>query len=240
MNSYFLFLDDNLNSLVHYCHSFSGYIDRMITMRNLPMSILLPACACRDHLKALALGMAMFAAGSGLAVAQTAPPSNFQGAYVGAHLGGGWGKAGAASTSGIVGGAHIGANAQFGNVVAGVEADVSASSLGHRGFTDKFNQGTTGSLRGRLGYAFDRVLVYGTAGGAMTSTEWKNLAGKTSKTQSGFVYGAGAEVKMTPNVSLRGELLHYDFSREIYTSTLGPVQVKPSTNVLRAGVGYQF
>jgi outer membrane immunogenic protein len=182
----------------------------------------------------------MLVAGSGVALAQTAPPSNFQGAYVGVHLGGGWGKAGAASTSGMVGGGHIGANAQFGNVVAGAEADISASSLGHRGFTDKFNQGTTGSLRGRLGYAFDRVLVYGTAGGAMTSTEWKNPVGKTSKSQTGFVYGAGAEVKMTPNVSLRGELLHYDFSREIYLSTLGPVQVKPSTNVLRAGVGYQF
>jgi outer membrane immunogenic protein len=207
-------------------------------MRILTMPIPCLWISSMPRAMALALAGSLIAAGG--VAAQTAPPSNFQGAYVGAHLGGGWGKAGAASTSGVVGGGHIGANAQFGNVVAGAEADVSASSLGHRGFTDKFNQGTTGSLRGRLGYAFDRVLVYGTAGGAMTSTEWKNLAGKTSKSQTGFVYGAGAEVKMTPNVSLRGELLHYDFSREVYTSTLGPVQVKPSTNVLRAGVGYQF
>jgi outer membrane immunogenic protein len=204
------------------------------------MSILSSVDASRTRAKALVLGMALCVAGSGLAMAQTAPPSNFQGAYVGVHLGGGWGKAGAASTSGLIGGGHIGANAQFGNVVAGAEADISASSLGHRGFTDKFNQGTTGSLRGRLGYAFDRVLVYGTVGGAMTSTEWKNPVGKTSKSQTGLVYGAGAEVKMTPNVSLRGELLHYDFSRETYLTTFGPVQVKPSTNVLRAGVGYQF
>ena len=212
----------------------------MITIRNAPMSRISSARRLFDRPQALALAAAMLLAGSGVALAQTAPPSNFQGAYVGVHVGGGWGKAGAASTSGMVGGGHIGANAQFGNIVAGAEADISASSLGHRGFTDKFNQGTTGSLRGRLGYAFDRVLVYGTAGGAMTSTEWKNPVGKTSKSQTGFVYGAGAEVKMTPNVSLRGELLHYDFSREMYVSTLGPVQVKPSTNVLRAGVGYQF
>jgi outer membrane immunogenic protein len=87
---------------------------------------------------------------------------------------------------------------------------------------------------------FDRVLVYGTLGGAMTTTEWKNPAGKTSKDNTGFVYGAGAEMKVTPNVSLRGELLHYDFSNATYRSTLGPVQVKPSTNVVRAGVGYHF
>ncbi len=187
----------------------------------------------------LAAGFAL-AGFAGEAQAQTGQPSNFQGAHVGLHAGGGWGKAGAASTSGFVGGGHIGANAQFGSVVVGAEADISASSLGHRGFTDKFNQGATGSLRGRAGYVFDRVLVYGTAGGAMTSTEWKNPAGKTSKTSNGYVYGAGAEMKMGPNVNLRGEFLHYDFSRETYTSTMGPVNVKPSTNVLRAGVGYQF
>ncbi|MGL4729121.1 MAG: outer membrane protein [Bosea sp. (in: a-proteobacteria)] len=190
--------------------------------------------------QALALGAALALGFGGPAFAQTSQPSNFQGPYVGAHAGGGWGKAGAASTSGMVGGGHLGANAQFGSVVVGAEADVSASSLGHKGFTDKFNQGTTGTLRGRAGYVFDRVLVSGTAGGAMTSTEWKNPAGKTSKSNTGYVYGAGAEMKVTPNVSLRGELLHYDFGSSTYTSTRGPVQVKPSSNVVRAGVGYHF
>jgi outer membrane immunogenic protein len=205
------------------------------------MSLSLSASPSRPRrLAAFALAAAFATGLSGAAQAQSGQPSNFQGPYAGVHAGGGWGKAGAASTNGLVGGGQLGANAQFGSVVVGAEADVSASGLGHKGFTDKFNQGTTASLRGRAGYVFDRVLVYGTAGGAITSTEWKNPAGKTSRNPTGFVYGAGAEMKVTPNVSVRGELLRYDFSRATYLSTLGPVNVKPSTNVVRAGVGYHF
>jgi outer membrane immunogenic protein len=197
----------------------------------------------RISIKALALAAGLAACiDVNMAMAQVAnaQSGNFQGAYVGAHVGAGSGRAGAASTSGVVGGGQIGANAQFGKVVVGAEADISASSIGNKGFTDKYRQGTTGSLRGRAGYAFDQVLVYGTAGAAMTSSEWKNRAGTTDKTLTGFVYGAGAEVQMNRNISLRGEVLRYDFGRETYVSTLGPVSMKPGNTVGRAGVNYRF
>jgi outer membrane immunogenic protein len=186
---------------------------------------------------AAGLGLCMNA---GEALAQAGTTSNFQGAYVGAHAGAGFGKAGAASTSGFVGGGQAGINAQFDRVVVGAEADVSASSQSHKGFTDKFRQGTTASLRGRAGYVFNQTLVYATLGVARSSSEWKNPAGKTEKTLTGSVYGAGAELQLNNNVSVRGEMLRYDFSSETYLSTLGAVQVKPGNTVARAGVNYTF
>ncbi len=189
----------------------------------------------------LIAGIASLAIGLAVTNAQAQSTGNFQGAYVGAHLGGAFGRAQAASTSGIVGGGQIGANAQFqNNMVAGVEADASASSMGNKGFNDKFRQGAVGSLRARGGYAMDRVMVYGTAGFAASTSEWKNTTATTSKTLTGWAYGAGAEVLMTQNVTVRGELIRYDFGRETYQSQIGPVGVKASNNVLRGGVNLKF
>jgi outer membrane immunogenic protein len=189
----------------------------------------------------LVAGLASFAIGLAMSHAQAQSNGNFQGAYVGIHGGGAFGRAQAANTSGLVGGAQIGANAQFqNNIVAGVEADASASSMGNKGFNDKFRQGAVGSLRARGGYAMDRVMVYGTAGFAASTSEWKNAAATTSKTLTGWAYGAGAEFLMTPNVTLRGEMLRYDFGRETYLSQIGPVGVKASNNVLRGGANLKF
>ena len=202
-------------------------------------SLHLPSRQLCSSALALAAGLGL-CLGAGAALAQAGTTSNFQGAYVGVHAGGGFGKAGAASTSGFVGGGQIGANAQFDKVVVGAEADISASSLSHKGFTDKFSQGTTGTLRGRAGYVFNQTLVYATVGGAMSSSEWKNPAAKTSKSLTGYVYGAGAELQLTNNVSVRGEMLRYNYGSETYLSTLGPVQVKPANTVARGGVNYKF
>jgi outer membrane immunogenic protein len=207
----------------------------MSTMKNNTMS--------SNHLLASALALAAglgLCLSAGVANAQAGTTSNFQGAYVGVHAGGGFGKAGAASTSGFVGGAQIGANAQFDKVVVGAEADISASSQSHKGFTDKFRQGTTGSLRGRVGYVFNQTMVYATLGGAKGSSEWKNPAGKTEQSLTGTVYGAGAELQLNNNVSVRGEMLRYDFGSESYRTTLGPVLVKPGNTVARGGVNYKF
>lgn len=190
---------------------------------------------------AAVLALGAIAVGVLTASAQAQSTGNFQGAYAGVHAGGAFGRAQAASTSGFVAGAQIGANAQFqNNVVVGIEGDVSASSIGHKGFQDKFRQGAVATLRGRGGYAFDRVLVYGTAGFGVSSSEWKNPVATTSKTLTGYAYGVGAEFLMTPNVTVRGEYLRYDFGRETYQSQIGPVGLKPSTNVLRAGTSLKF
>lgn len=171
---------------------------------------------------------------------QTARSGNWQGVYIGGHLGGAFGKASAASTSGFVAGAHIGVNGQFDKVVIGVEADVSATSNGNAGFGAKFRQGTNGSMRARVGYSLERVMIYGTGGVAVSNYEYKNPVGSASRTRPGTVIGAGAELMLTENVSVRGEILHYNFSRSSFGNVGGPTNVSPTNNVVRGGLNYRF
>jgi outer membrane immunogenic protein len=149
-----------------------------------------------------------------------------------------------ADSTGGFGGAQIGANVQFDQVVLGVVADFSASSLegdtnGH--IDDNFNFSATtkvdwfGTLRGRVGLAFDNVLVYGTGGAAYgkvkssysanydgngNHNEYFNqpdvsrtVSGETSGTQWGWAVGGGLEYGITRNVTLSTEYLYVDLGR---------------------------
>lgn len=181
-----------------------------------------------------------FAASVNTARAQGAPPANFQGAYVGAHLGGGKGSATRASTSGAIGGLQGGYNMQSGQIVFGGEADASLSGIKRNNAGESYRQGTTASARARVGVVFDRVLVYGTGGIAVQDNGLVSGGVKSTQTHVGSVFGAGAEVQMTQNVSLRGEYLRYDFSREHYSTPAGRLNISPDLNVFRGGVNYKF
>ena len=109
-------------------------------------------------------------------------PFSWTGFYVGAQVGYGWGTTDAISgpltgfdqsysydTNGWLGGAHAGYNWQRQNLVFGLEGDIEASGLGGSGIGSLgLNHSTDvswlGSLRGRLGIAYDRTLFYATAG----------------------------------------------------------------------------
>jgi outer membrane immunogenic protein len=78
------------------------------------------------------------------------------------------------------------------------------------------------SVRGRLGWAFDQVLFYGTAGVAWTQIKASaSLTGtccggdftapQVSSNKTGAVAGGGFEYRVTQNVSVVGELLWYGF-----------------------------
>jgi outer membrane immunogenic protein len=165
---------------------------------------------------------------------------NWQGVYIGGHVGGAFGSASGANTSGLVGGAQIGVNGQFDKVVVGVEADVSASSNGNSGFGAKFRQGTNGSMRGRVGYSLDRVMIYGTGGFSVSNYEYRSPVASASRMRMGTVFGAGAELMLTENVSIRGEVLRYNYSKSSFASIGGPANVTPTSNVLRGGMNYRF
>ena len=163
------------------------------------------------------------------------------GAYVGAHIGGGWGKAGSVSTSGLVGGVHGGYNAQFDKIVVGGEADITASGVENKSFTEKVSQTWLGSARARLGYTIDpALLAYGTAGLALGNTTGQSPYGKNTDNKSGYVLGAGGEYLVNPNVAVRAEYLDYNLGKSNYPTVNGPVKIDYSTNVLRAGASYKF
>lgn len=187
-----------------------------------------------------AIGLAMLASGVAHAQDGTGRADDWRGLYGGLHVGGGVGDANSANTSGVLAGAQAGYNFQVDQIVFGGEADITASSVDHKSFLTKYRQKWTASLRGRAGVAVDRVLFYGTLGVGFSGNEYKDAVAKSDSTQAGLVVGAGAEVKMTQNVSLRGEYLHYNFSSATHPSVIGPVSISPTTNVLRGGVNLRF
>ncbi len=109
------------------------------------------------------------------------PAFTWTGVYIGGQVGYGWGTSNVynetdavtepnLTQSGIVGGAHIGYNYQVSQFVFGLEGDVNGSSESNSQFNAPVEYGirknVDASIRGRIGYAFDRVLIYATGGGA--------------------------------------------------------------------------
>ena len=70
-------------------------------------------------------------------------------------------------------------------------------------------------MRGRAGYAFDRILFYGTGGGAFGNVQ--AAAGAlpfSSSTQIGWTAGGGVEFAFTPNLTAKVEYLYVDLGSQ--------------------------
>lgn len=169
-----------------------------------------------------------------------APVSNWQGFYVGAHLGGGFGSSGPIDTSGFVGGLQGGYNFQFDKIVVGGEADISLSGIGNSGFQEKSDLNWLGTIRGRAGYSFGNILPYATFGAAFADTKYSNIYGTTKDTAAGWVLGAGAEMMVMPNITVRAEYLYYDLGSQDYPTATGIGKIDTHSNVIRGGVNYKF
>jgi outer membrane immunogenic protein len=197
-----------------------------------------------------------------IAAAAVAPAVyNWSGLYLGLNAGYGFGtdattaSGGGVSASpsanvpGFIGGAQVGVNYQTGAVVWGLEADFDGSTQ-----TTAINSGVlSGSsqvpwlatLRGRLGVAFDRLLIYGTAGGAAGElrSNFTTAAGATSTTETygTWTAGAGLEYAITDSLSARLEYLYLD-TGNVTTGFIGATtltsQVKE--NLVRAALNYRF
>jgi outer membrane immunogenic protein len=144
--------------------------------------------------------------------------------------------------NGFTGGGQIGYNQQIGNFVFGLEADAAYTDhkktinvIGATGAQSTFRTDMSyiGTVRGRLGYAFDRFLVYGTGGFAYgdvqnTATFFATpaaggtgvvqFAGRRSSMETGYVAGGGIEYALPTSfslfgsnaVTLKAEGLYYD------------------------------
>jgi outer membrane immunogenic protein len=167
-------------------------------------------------------------------------------------LSGGASGAGSASIPGGMGGAQIGANYQIGAMVLGFEADFDGSmatksiSAGILSGTDQIPW--IGTLRGRVGVAFDRFLLYATAGGAATqliSTVNVGAIGSasTSFTHGAWTAGGGLEAAITNDLSARVEYLYVD-AGNINVAQVGPpfvtVTGRMQDNLVRAGLNYRL
>jgi outer membrane immunogenic protein len=142
-------------------------------------------------------------------------PAIWQGLYVGLHAG--HGESGPAD--GFLGGAQIGYNWQVGQIVYGVEADLTFADISFEqsfmGATARASIDWMATARGRIGFlAAPNVLFYGTAGfGYANGSGSVNLPGvarfSVSDSDSDFVWGLGLEGRLTNTMSARIEYLSF-------------------------------
>jgi len=173
-----------------------------------------------------------------------APIYSWTGFYLGA-------MGGYAEKGGLAGGT-IGFNWQTGGLVLGVEADgawsnakpnLTGAAVAGLTFDDRVN--SMGTVRGRVGYAFDQVLVYGTGGYAWMDNKVtiSGIGGTFSNSQvlNGWAAGAGVEVMIAPKWSVKAEYLYRRFGNQDYTFPQGVLTVTdPSINSVQVGVNYHF
>lgn len=176
---------------------------------------------------------------------------NWTGAYVGINGGIGWGRSnfsapvatGDFNTSGGMVGGTVGYNWQAGQAVFGLEGDldwanVRGSSACGAGLSCETRNNWLGTARGRVGYAFDRIMPYVTGGLAVGGV--KNSitgSGENSTTKAGYALGGGVEAAIAGPWTAKVEYLYTDLGR---TSAPLGADVSSKSNTVRAGLNYRF
>ena len=166
---------------------------------------------------------------------------SWAGPYIGGNLGYGWGDVSnsGAKPSGVLGGLQVGYNWQNGAWVAGIEGDLQLNAADDTFAPWKFSNPWFGTVRGRIGYAFNNVLLYGTGGLAFGSLKVERAGGfSESTTSAGWTMGAGAEFAINQNWSAKVEYLYVDLSDRNYMLT--GMSNGYSFSTVRLGVNYRF
>jgi outer membrane immunogenic protein len=209
---------------------------------------------------------------------RTGAAYNWTGFYVGAHVGGVWGDMDFTLTDqnnilpppfishdvrGSVAGGQIGFNWQApgSNWILGIEGQVSWSDAdGERAIgnaTSALGVATEvawlGMVTGRVGYAFDRVLVYGKGGIAFAHNDneffIEGASGRfrlfSEQARTGWTIGGGIEVALGGNWSLKGEYSFIDFGTEDVRfagplNSFAEYDVEQQLHVAKIGVNYRF
>ncbi|WP_223568874.1 outer membrane protein [Agrobacterium tumefaciens] len=174
------------------------------------------------------------------------PEFTWSGTYFGVHAGGGWangafsgfGVAGTENANGSLFGGFAGYHYQSGdNVVVAVEGDIERHWNEQEVFGADFGLDWVGSLRGRVGYTFNNVLAYATAGWAGTRAYMDAPGlGKQEKTFSGYTIGAGLDYAFTDNMFSRIEYRYTDYGGK----SLQGVAVDTGQHTVRVGPGIKF
>ena len=191
---------------------------------------------------------------------------NWTGIYVGAHGGFGWSKQRSIDLDtgdslglngdGAIFGGQIGFNYQTGQVVWGAEADVSWSDIEmSRLVGDDFAKvevNALGTVTGRIGMAFDGVLLYGKGGFAWAKEKFNgidvtgaSLPVSASATRTGWTLGAGAEWALFDRWTAKLEYNYIDFGTKTISFVDSAGVADPAGNsekihLLKFGVNYRF
>jgi outer membrane immunogenic protein len=188
-------------------------------------------------------------------------PAPLEFSWAGWYIGGtaGYGEMGlrtpegdaSAKHSGVVGGLHAGRNWESGNIVYGIEGDIGATAIaGHIASTGSststsFSSHLTATLRGRLGIAFNRNLLYATGGASYLHGRIHTDDNNSETTRHniwGYVVGGGWEHAYNNSLILRVEGLYHGYNKTLnYACNSGceSMRIKDIWTV-RAGFSYKF
>jgi outer membrane immunogenic protein len=176
------------------------------------------------------------------------PVFTWTGFYVGADIGSGWANRGISvppgplnpqdsfgtTARGIVGGGFAGYNYQINQFVIGVQGDIQGADITGTSYsplldvTTSPNQNWLAAVNGRLGFVYDRALIYAIGGVAFTDVSDNVSAGnlaagfllsngivpnsqKISHSATGYDIGGGVEYAVAPNWTIRAEYRYYNF-----------------------------
>jgi len=183
------------------------------------------------------------------------------------------------SDSAFIGGGQMGLNYALNNQwVIGIEADLSAFDLSasRTPASSKADWGADtlvivemdwlATVRGRVGYAVDKWLVYGTGGVAFNDGQYRNydfckeppcgsgLMDARGDMDVGWTVGGGVELALTSALTAKAEYLFVRFDGERYTGTAsfpeagGKIPTEDydfsasptDLNIIRLGLNYKF
>jgi outer membrane immunogenic protein len=187
------------------------------------------------------------------------PMFSWNGFYAGVNAGYGWGSSewnssvtsGTTSPGGGLFGGTLGFNMQSGAFVFGVEGDAAGSWIRDSTSTGSGICGLPGcqiqtswfaTARGRVGYAFDRALIYLTAGGAFGDVQMLSNGLSATADRAGWTAGLGLEYALLGPWSAKVEYLYANLgSSSCGATTCGiDTTVKYNVNIIRLGVNYRF
>lgn len=189
------------------------------------------------------------------APAYVAPIFTWTGFYIGINGGYGWGKADLSNAGGNFSsdtqdgwllGATIGYNLQTGVWVWGIEGDLDYTWI--KGNTTnavgayEIKDPVVGSLRGRIGYSFDRWLPYITGGLAFGQVKIDGPTGHETDTNVGWTVGAGLEYAFLGAWSAKIEYLYADLGDGNCSASVCGLSTdyEVKANIVRAGLNYRF
>lgn len=169
---------------------------------------------------------------------------SWDGPYAGIHGGYGWGDGdtlgfgGSDSFDGGRIGGFVGYNWAFSSgFVAGIEGDVNYdwNENNYAGGVN-IDTGFSGSVRGRVGYAFDRALLFGAAGWTATRANVDGGGFNDDDMLNGWTVGAGVDYAFTDNVFGRVEYRYNDYGR----GDLAGSRFDFNQHVINVGIGVKF
>lgn len=203
------------------------------------------------------LSMASAASAADLIISEPAPMvpivetagGNWDGVYVGAFAGYGWGTVGDEidvltgddfESDGWQVGLTAGADFTVAEaLVAGIAADIAWSDISGEDGIYAYNTDWTGSVRGRLGIDAGAFLPYVTAGLAFANNTFDDGVSEDSQTHFGWTAGAGVEVAVADNVSLDLQYRYSDFGTKTY-DLAGDPELSLTSHAVTAGLNFRF